>query len=82
MEAPDDYRELLEAEFTFEQIQHVMTQLDEQIQEILFLKFIEEKEYTEIAEILTISQATARQRCSRALKQVKALLEDNAPTIE
>ena len=75
IESPDDFTKVLEAEFTFEQIQQTMYQLDEWSQEILFLKFIEEKEYREIANILNISQDSARQRCSRALKQLKKLIE-------
>jgi RNA polymerase sigma factor (sigma-70 family) len=69
----EDFTDFLETEFTFEQIQQTMTQLDEASQEIIFLKFIEEKEYVEIAGILGISQESARQRCSRALKQLKTL---------
>jgi RNA polymerase sigma-70 factor (ECF subfamily) len=75
LEHPDDFREFLEAEFTFEQIQQAMTKLDEVSQEVVFLKFIEEKDYHEIANILFISQDTARQRCSRALKQLKKIME-------
>jgi RNA polymerase sigma factor (sigma-70 family) len=74
LESPEDMTEFLETEFTFEQIQQAMTQLDEGNQEILFLKFIEEKEYAEIAEMLSISQESARQRCSRALKQLKQVV--------
>ncbi|MDR2416159.1 MAG: sigma-70 family RNA polymerase sigma factor [Candidatus Peribacteria bacterium] len=74
LESPEDMTVFLETEFTFEQIQQAMTQLDDGNQEILFLKFIEEKEYTEIAEILSISQESARQRCSRALKQLKQII--------
>jgi RNA polymerase sigma factor (sigma-70 family) len=74
LESPEDMTAFLETEFTFEQIQQAMTQLDEGNQELLFLKFIEEKEYAEIADILSISQESARQRCSRALKQLKQII--------
>jgi RNA polymerase sigma factor (sigma-70 family) len=74
LESPEDITAFLETEFTFEQIQQAMTQLDDVSQEILFFKFIEEKEYADIAEILAISQESARQRCSRALKHLKQLL--------
>ena len=76
LETPDDFRDFLEREFTFEQIQQAMTELDEVSQEVIFLKFIEEKEYPEIADILQISQDSTRQRCSRALKQLKKLIEE------
>jgi len=45
LEHPEDFRELLEASFTFEQIQQSIVKLDELNQEIIFLKFIEEKSY-------------------------------------
>jgi RNA polymerase sigma-70 factor (ECF subfamily) len=76
LESPDDMRDFLETEFTFEHIQQAMKQLEETSQEIIFLKFIEEKTYPEIAEMLHISQDTTRQRCSRALKQLKKLIEE------
>ena len=72
---PEDFREFLETSFTFEQIQQSMIKLDDLNQEIIFLKFIEEKSYSEIAKILHISQESARQRCSRALKQLKQYIE-------
>jgi len=74
LEDPQDMTELLEQSFNFEQIQEAMTQLDETNKEIIFLKYIEEKSYEEIANILFISQDTARQRCSRGLKQLKERL--------
>ena len=78
LEYPGDFTEILEIEYTFEQIQHNMTSLDDVSQEILFLKYIEEKSYLEIAKMLEISQDTARQRCSRALKQLKSQIENSS----
>ncbi|MDR0370099.1 MAG: sigma-70 family RNA polymerase sigma factor [Candidatus Peribacteria bacterium] len=78
LENPENFTEILETNYTFEQIQQSMFLLDEMSQEILFLKYIEEKSYTEIAKILNISQDTARQRCSRGLKQLKSQIENNA----
>ncbi|MDR2540954.1 MAG: RNA polymerase sigma factor [Candidatus Peribacteria bacterium] len=52
IEDPTDITEILETEFNFEQIQETMLQLDSISQDVLFLKFIEEKEYAEIAGIL------------------------------
>jgi RNA polymerase sigma factor (sigma-70 family) len=48
--------------------------LDELSKEIVFLRFIEDKSYTEIEEQLEISQDAIRQRISRALKKLKDLL--------
>jgi RNA polymerase sigma-70 factor (ECF subfamily) len=75
LEYPEDFTEILEISYTFEQIQQSMLLLDEVSQEMLFLKYIEEKSYPEIAKMLNISQDTARQRCSRALKQLKSQIE-------
>jgi RNA polymerase sigma factor (sigma-70 family) len=51
-----------------------MIELDEMNKEIISLKFIEDKSYEEISEILWISQDLVRQRCSRALKALKVKL--------
>jgi DNA-directed RNA polymerase specialized sigma24 family protein len=42
--------------------------------EVISLKFVEEKSYGEISQILWISQDLVRQRCSRALKALKIKL--------
>ncbi len=77
LEDPQDMTELLEQSFNFEQIQKAMTLLDETSKEVIFLKYIEEKSYEEIADILFISQDTARQRCFRGLKELKDRLSAN-----
>ena len=51
-----------------------MQQLDSLSREIVFLRFIEDKTYSEIEEQLLISQDTIRQRISRALKKLKDIL--------
>jgi RNA polymerase sigma factor (sigma-70 family) len=51
-----------------------MYDLDEISKEIISLKYIEDKSYEEISEILWISQDLVRQRCSRALKALKVKL--------
>jgi len=73
---PNDFTELLESDFSFEYIQQAMKELDTISQEVIFLKFIEEKDYEEIADILHLSQDAVRQKCSRALKQLRSLLQD------
>lgn len=57
--------EILEKEYQMEKIQQALTQLDGHFQEVLFFKFIEEKSYEEIAQILIIAQDAVRQRVSR-----------------
>ena len=74
LEDEEDYTEILNNEYTFVQIQQAMYDLDEINKEIISLKFIEDKSYEEIAQILWISQDLVRQRCSRALKALKVKL--------
>lgn len=74
LEDETDYTQILDNEYTFVQIQKAMIELDETNKEIISLKFIEDKSYEEIAQILWISQDLVRQRCSRALKALKVKL--------
>lgn len=74
LEDEEDFTEILNNEYTFEQIQKAIMELDEVSKEVITLKFIEEKSYWEISGILWISQDLVRQRCSRALKALKIKL--------
>ena len=74
LEDEEDFTEVLDNEYTFEQIRRAILELDEASKEIISLKFIEEKSYWEISWILWISQDLVRQRCSRALKALKIKL--------
>ena len=74
LEDETDYTQILDNEYTFAEIQKAMIELDEMNKEIISLKFIEDKSYEEISEILWISQDLVRQRCSRALKALKVKL--------
>lgn len=76
LEDDQHYEDLLNLEFENEKIMDAMKQLDQISQEVVSLKFVEEKSYQEIAEILWISQDTVRQRCCRALKQLKQRLTE------
>lgn len=76
LESEENIMELMEMDFAFEKIQLAMQKLDEINKEIVFLRYIEEKSYAEISEILRISQESLRQKISRAIKQLKSLLED------
>ena len=70
----EDYEAVLQQDFELEQIQSAMQELDALSREILFLKYIEHKSNTEIEDTLMISQDLIRQRISRALKKLRALL--------
>lgn len=66
---------LLESDFQVNQIEDAMKKLDQESREIIYLKFIEEKDNIEIVEILGISNENVRQRISRSLKKLKSLLD-------
>ena len=70
----EDSLKILDDEYSFEQIQNAIFELDEISKEVISLKYIEEKSYGEISKILWISQDSVRQRCSRALKALKIKL--------
>jgi RNA polymerase sigma-70 factor (ECF subfamily) len=67
----------LEIDFQLKQIEDAMKQLDLESRELIYLKFIEEKNNTEIADILQISNDNVRQKLSRALKKLKSLLTND-----
>ena len=64
----------LQQDFELDQIMEAMQSLDFLSREIIFLRYIEDRSYSEIEEQLLISQDTIRQRISRALKKLKELL--------
>ncbi len=70
-----DMFELLESDFQFKQIEDAMKKLDSESREILYLKFIEEKDNVDIVDILQISNENVRQKISRSLKKLKSLLD-------
>ena len=74
LEDEEDFTQILDNEYTLEQIRLAIFELDEISKEVISLKFVEEKSYWEISEILWISQDLVRQRCSRALKALKIKL--------
>ena len=67
----------METDFQFKQIEDAMKQLDLESRELIYLKFIEEKDNMEIADILQISNDNVRQKLSRSLKKLKSLLTNN-----
>jgi len=69
-----DLNELFEQDFKFEQIQEALWKLDAISRDIIHMKFIEEKSNQEIADLLQLSNTNIRQKLSRALKQLKTLL--------
>ncbi|MBR7036995.1 hypothetical protein IKI14_03910 [bacterium] len=52
LEDEEDFTQILDNEYTYEQIQQAMYDLDEMSKEIISLKYIEDKSYGEISGIL------------------------------
>lgn len=75
IEDESDFSEILNSEYTFEQIKIAISELDEVSKDVISLKFIEDKSYGEIAWILWISQDLVRQKCSRAIRALKVRLD-------
>jgi len=59
-----------------EGVLHILQKLDPKSRDVLQLKYIEEKDYNEISEILQISSGTVGSLISRAKIKLKKLLED------
>lgn len=74
LEADDTLQDLLESDFAYEQILQAMQALSETDKEIIFLRFIEEKNTNDIAEICGVPDSTIRKRLSRAIQNLKSLL--------
>lgn len=71
-----DLTKLLENDFKFEQIEKAMKKLDDISKDIIYFRFIEERTNEEISSITWSSNEMVRQRLSRAIKQLKKLLEN------
>lgn len=57
------------------EIKGLLGQLDKKYRDVLVLKFLEEKDYKEISDILKIPEGTVATRINRAKKQFKKLYE-------
>lgn len=73
-----DISHLLDNTFRYEQIEKAMKLLDDTSKDIIYFRFIEEKTNEEISLITWLSNELIRQRFSRALKQLKKLLDTSA----
>lgn len=68
---PETYDKELEARI----LREALGQIDEQYRDALTLRFLEDKNYTEISDILKIPVATVGTHINRGKKQLKQLLE-------
>lgn len=69
-----DLLDMLEKDFQLEDIRAAMQALSDTDQDIIFLRFIQELPYEEIAALLLVTQEVVRKRLSRALWKLKKLL--------
>lgn len=67
--------DFLENDYKYDQIVQAMDNLWEKYKSVIFLKFVEEKSYEEISEILWISNANCRKLLSRGILQLKEFLD-------
>lgn len=74
LEYEDNMKDLLEADYAYEHIIQAIQSLNENEREVIFLRFIEEKNTSDIAEICGTSEANIRKRLSRAIQNLKSLL--------
>jgi RNA polymerase sigma-70 factor (ECF subfamily) len=64
--ATDDFRSEFDQKLTNHKIHKILKEMDEKYREILILKFLEEKNYDEISDILKIPLGTVAVRINRA----------------
>lgn len=83
--ALDDWKELvdsfsheeeLDLKISTEQLREVLAKLDNRYREVLELKFLEEKDYNEISDILEKPLGTIASLINRAKKQFKKVVEE------
>ncbi|MBL4694829.1 sigma-70 family RNA polymerase sigma factor [Candidatus Gracilibacteria bacterium] len=61
-----------------ERIGKILDTLSPKYRDVLVLKFLEDKDYTEISDILKIPMGTVATQINRAKKQLKKLIQKNA----
>jgi RNA polymerase sigma-70 factor (ECF subfamily) len=61
-----------------EEVHKLLSNLKPEERQILYLRFIEEKDYSEISEILSISLESARQKVSRALQNTRKVVRGHS----
>ncbi|MCK5415802.1 sigma-70 family RNA polymerase sigma factor [Candidatus Parcubacteria bacterium] len=71
----DIEKEIDEKQFK-EVLNKVLSKLDVKFKEVIILKFLEEKDYKEISDIIKIPQGTVASRISKAKKLLKKELEN------
>lgn len=67
----EDLAKELERKYTAEEVRSLLGEMDERYKEVLILKFLEEKDYKEISDILEKPMGTVATLINRAKKQFK-----------
>ncbi|HAV11098.1 MAG TPA: hypothetical protein DCX32_00920 [Candidatus Moranbacteria bacterium] len=81
LEGDGDLKGDLEKKHTAEEVMDILSEMDERYREVLVLKFIEDKNYREISDILEKPMGTVATLISRAKKQFREKLEERSQTI-
>jgi len=74
--ADEDLAGNIERKFTGEEVQDVISRLDGKYKEVLVLKFLEEKDYKEISDILRKPLGTVATLINRAKKQFAKVVKE------
>lgn len=75
-EAPHDHEKTVDDEIKVKQIKESLNELTENQQNVIIMKFIEELENEEIAEILDKTEVAVRVTQHRALKKLKKIIKE------
>lgn len=70
-----DFVELAKERFDAQMVQDALSGLPQKYKEVLVLRFLEEKSYTEISDILKIPEGTVATLINRGKKELKIILE-------
>ncbi|KKT88225.1 MAG: RNA polymerase sigma-70 factor, ECF subfamily [Candidatus Moranbacteria bacterium GW2011_GWC2_45_10] len=81
LEGESDLVADLEKKYTSGEVMDILSEMDERYREVLVLKFIEDKNYREISDILEKPMGTVATLISRAKKQFREKLEERSQTI-
>ncbi len=74
----EDIARDLERKYTVGEVKDILDRLDERYREVLVLKFLEEKDYKEISDILEKPMGTVATLISRAKKQFKEKVQEGS----
>lgn len=71
----DNFADRIDAQEDLKQLEQAIGQLKNEYREVLILGWIEKMKYTEVGEILGISEANVKVRMHRAVKQLKNIVQ-------